>query len=75
MHLRPHALVVISRLHNRYDNAGNALYVPAGMMQKPFFSPAYPSAQNFGAIGSVMGHEMSHGFDDTGESSAMCVRP
>jgi predicted metalloendopeptidase len=36
------------------------------MLQKPFFSPAYRAARNYGAIGTILGHEMTHGFDDQG---------
>ncbi|SFU68452.1 M13 family metallopeptidase [Pseudoduganella namucuonensis] len=44
----------------------NALNFPAAILQPPFFDPQGPDAVNYGAIGSVIGHEISHSFDDTG---------
>jgi len=36
------------------------------MLQKPFFNSAYDMARNFGGVGAIMGHELTHGFDNTG---------
>ena len=44
----------------------NALNFPAGVLQPPFFDPKQPDALNYGAIGAVIGHEISHSFDDQG---------
>jgi endothelin-converting enzyme/putative endopeptidase len=44
----------------------NALNFPAAILQPPFFDPKAPAAVNYGAIGSVMGHEISHTFDSEG---------
>ena len=49
-----------------YDPSMNNINFPAGILQPPFFDPKAPMAVNFGAIGFVMGHEMTHGFDDQG---------
>ncbi len=49
-----------------YDSSMNNLNMPAGILQSPFFDPNAPVAVNYGAIGFVMGHEMTHGFDDQG---------
>ncbi|STY30568.1 metallopeptidase PepO, peptidase, M13 family [Legionella wadsworthii] len=49
-----------------YDPSMNNLNIPAGILQPPFFDPNAPAALNYGAIGFVMGHEMTHGFDDQG---------
>ena len=46
--------------------AMNALNFPAAIMQPPFFDPEQPSAMDYGAMGSVIGHEISHSFDNTG---------
>ena len=44
----------------------NALNFPAAILQPPFFDPAASDAANYGAIGSIIGHEISHSFDDQG---------
>ncbi|MBA2651547.1 MAG: M13 family metallopeptidase [Tatlockia sp.] len=49
-----------------YDPSMNNLNIPAGILQPPFFDPKAPAAVNYGALGFVMGHEMTHGFDDQG---------
>ena len=49
-----------------YDAQLNEMVFPAGILQPPFYSSAVPRATNFGGIGMVMGHELTHGFDDEG---------
>jgi len=49
-----------------YDSNLNEMVFPAGILQPPFFDPAADPAVNFGGIGAVIGHEMTHGFDDEG---------
>jgi putative endopeptidase len=49
-----------------YNPLMNEIVFPAGILQPPFFDPAADDAVNYGAIGMVIGHEMSHGFDDQG---------
>ena len=52
---------------NAYYNPGtNEICFPAGILQKPFFSPDAHPAENYGGIGAVIGHEIGHGFDDQG---------
>lgn len=49
-----------------YNPPNNEMVFPAGILQPPFFDLSYPMAINFGGIGMVMGHELTHGFDDQG---------
>jgi putative endopeptidase len=49
-----------------YDAEMNEIVFPAGILQPPFFDPDADDASNFGGIGAVIGHEMTHGFDDQG---------
>ena len=50
-----------------YAPSFNEIVFPAGILQPPFFDNNRDMAENFGAIGSVIGHEMTHGFDDQGK--------
>ena len=49
-----------------YNPTTNEICFPAGILQYPFFEPTADDAFNYGAIGVVIGHEMTHGFDDQG---------
>jgi putative endopeptidase len=52
---------------NAYYNVfQNEIVFPAGILQPPFFDPQADDALNYGAIGAVIGHEMTHGYDDQG---------
>jgi putative endopeptidase len=49
-----------------YSPINNEIAFPAGILQPPFFNPEADDAINYGGIGAVIGHELSHGFDDSG---------
>lgn len=49
-----------------YDPSTNEICFPAGILQYPFFDMNADDAFNYGAIGAIIGHEMTHGFDDSG---------
>ncbi len=55
-----------STINAYYTQDFNAIFFPAAILQPPFFDPNADDAVNYGAIGSVIGHEISHGFDDQG---------
>jgi putative endopeptidase len=52
-----------------YSPVKNEIVFPAGILQAPYFDPNADPAVNYGAIGGVIGHEISHGFDDQGRKS------
>ncbi len=52
-----------------YNPSMNEIMFPAAIMQPPFFDPNRDDAMNYGAMGSVIGHELTHGFDDQGSQS------
>jgi len=49
-----------------YDPTRNQMVFPAGILQQPFFNHSFPLEMNLGGIGLVMGHELTHGFDNQG---------
>ncbi|WP_460548039.1 M13 family metallopeptidase [Hymenobacter daeguensis] len=52
-----------------YNSSMNEIVFPAGILQPPFYDPKADDAVNYGGIGAVIGHEMTHGFDDQGRKS------
>ena len=52
-----------------YNSTNNEIVFPAGILQPPFFDFKADDAVNYGGIGAVIGHEMTHGFDDSGSKS------
>jgi predicted metalloendopeptidase len=52
-----------------YSSTMNEIVFPAAILQPPFFDPSADDAVNYGGIGAVIGHEISHGFDDQGRRS------
>jgi len=59
-------LMVPQRVNAYYDSSMNEIVFPAAILQPPFFDPTADDAVNYGAIAAVIGHEVSHGFDDSG---------
>jgi len=55
-----------TQVDGSYARQVNGVFLPAGLLQKPFFSASYPVARNYGSVGAVMAHELTHGFDDVG---------
>jgi len=63
----PHEWSMAPHIVNAYYHPlRNEIVFPAGMLQPPFFTPDADDAINYGGIGSVIGHEITHGFDDQG---------
>lgn len=51
-----------------YNPVNNEIVFPAGILQAPFYDPNSSDAENYGGIGVVIGHELTHGFDDQGRN-------
>jgi putative endopeptidase len=60
--------VMSPQLVNAYNGSLRDIVFPAAILQPPFFDPAADDAVNYGSIGAIIGHEMTHGFDDSGRA-------
>ena len=59
-------LMTAATVNAYYNPPTNEICFPAGILQPPMFDPQADDAANYGAIGAVIGHELTHGFDDQG---------
>ncbi|RNA00791.1 endothelin-converting enzyme 1 isoform X2, partial [Brachionus plicatilis] len=55
-----------SAVNAYYSPTRNQIVFPSGILKEPFFHPKNPMSVNYGSIGSIMGHELTHGFDNSG---------
>jgi membrane metallo-endopeptidase-like protein 1 len=55
-----------STVNAYYTPTKNQMVFPAGILQSPFYDTTFPPSLNYGGVGVVMGHELTHGFDDQG---------
>ena len=53
-------------VNSYYNRKVNGIFIPAGILQAPFYARDQPAARNYGSVGAICGHEMTHGFDDVG---------
>lgn len=58
--------MAITEVNAWYQPNGNSITLPVAFLRAPFYDPAFPAAVNFGALGSVVGHELVHGFGECG---------
>jgi putative endopeptidase len=58
----------IYRVNAYYFNENNELMIPYGTIVSPFYINSQPSSWNYGALGSIIGHELCHGFDEDGKN-------
>lgn len=56
----------VYEINARFEPQGNEIILPASMLQAPVFDPGFDPALNYAALGMIIGHEMTHGFDPTG---------
>lgn len=58
--------MIPSEVNAYYSPSRNQIVFPAGILQSPYYNKKFPKSVNFGGIGAVVGHELSHGFDNSG---------
>lgn len=59
-------LMTPAEVNAYYDPSRNQIVLPAGILQQPFTHRSFPKALSFGALGFIIGHELTHGFDNSG---------
>lgn len=57
-----------STINAYYDATKNGMVFPAGILQNPYFDENFVHSISFGGAGVIMGHELTHGFDDQGRN-------